>query len=305
MYFYQAYGLNIHSVIELPELLTTSQINPDISINFGKVDRSLMQVYRDVMYLYTNSEQVSFAWDKIGAILIKHGKEIIIDPLADVEQRLLRLPLLGMALGVILYQRGLLTLHASAVEINGSAAIFTAGKGWGKSTLAATLYNRGHRLIADDLVAVDISNPEKITVIPSFPQLKLLPEAAMAALGRDPNTLPTIAKGYEKRAFREIDRLSQHPIPLKGIYRLDEGSKPALKLIPPQEAIVELIGSSFIALCADTLLKGEDGVSHFRQCAEIVKKLPVYRLERPQALELVPALAELVENHLSDSLTGF
>lgn len=302
MNFYQAYGLHIHSVIPLIELTTVAETEPDITIKFGVVDRSLMQVYKRVMYLHTTPEQVSFAWDEIGAILVKNGQEIIIDALPNIEDNLLRLPLLGMCLGVILYQRGFLPLHASAVEINGNAAIFLGGKGWGKSTLAATLYNRGHKLIADDLVAVDTKNPENIVVIPGFPQLKLLPEAALAALGKDPDTLPPIAEGFQKRACRGIERLSQHPIPLKGIYRLGEGEKPAIKPLNPQQGIIELIGNSFISLCADHLLIGEGGISHFRQCTKIGKNLPVYRLERPQILELVPTMAQLVENHLSDSV---
>lgn len=299
MYFYKAYGLHIHSVIPLPELVTAAQANPDVIIKFGQVDRSLMQVYREVMYLHTTPEEVHFAWDEVGAISVRHGKEIIIDPLPNVEERLLRLPLFGMVFSVILHQRGFMALHASAVEINGGAAIFLGGKGWGKSTLAATLYGRGHNLIADDLVAVDVSNTGSPTIIPGFPLLKLLPEAAAFALGDDPETLPRIAEGFEKRARQDINRFSQRPIPLKGIYRLAEGSIPALKPLEPQQATAELISNSFIALCAHTLLTGKGGALHLHQCTSLVKSVPAYRLERPQSLELVPEMAKLVEANLA------
>lgn len=299
MYFYKAYNLNIHSVLSLPELVTTAETNADVVIQFGQVDRSLMKPYREVMYLHVTPEEVSFAWDEVGAIVVRGGKEIIIDPFPGVEERLLHLPILGMVFAVILHQRGFFALHASAVEINGSAAVFLGGKGWGKSTLAATLYARGHHLIADDLVAVAFDDTGSPIVIPGFPQLKLLPEAAAFVLKDDPETLPRLANGYEKRTRLGIERFSIKPLPLRGMYQLAKGSTLALKPLNPQEATVQLIGNSFIARCTHLLLEGEGGTLHFRQCMNLIKHVPIYRLERPQSLELLPEIAKLVEANLA------
>jgi hypothetical protein len=301
MYFYQAYGLIFQSVIPLPELITTTEIQADIEIKFGKVDRSLMEVNRLGTYLYTTPTEISFFWKEVGAITVRNGKEIIIDPLPEVEERLLRLPILGIAFAVILHQRGFLPLHASAVEINGGAAVFTAGRGWGKSTLAATLYGKGYHLISDDLVAIDVTNYEVPMVIPGFPQLKLLPEAAASALGDDPNTLPPLATGYEKRSRRNIERFSPNPIPLRAIYKLGKGTAPALKILSTQEAVQELIGNTYTLSGVPQLVQGKAGASYFHQCMSVLKQVPLYRLERPQVLELVPEIAKLVEQvHLEN-----
>jgi hypothetical protein len=299
MNFYQAYGLNIQSELAFPEMIPISATKPDVVIKFGQVDRSLMKVNRLGTYLHATPEKVAFFWKEVGSIEVSQGKEIILDPLPDVEERLLRLPILGIVLGVIVHQRGFLALHASAIAINGSAAIFIAGRGWGKSTLAATLYGRGHYLISDDLVTVDINGSGIPMVLPGFPQLKLLPEAAAFALGDDPYTLPPLAKGYEKRSRRNIERFPQDPLPLRGIYQLDKGDSPALKLLSPQEALVQLIGNSYIARASTPLLEGLGGTAHFHRCMSVLKQVAIYRLERPQVLELVPEIAKLVEANLA------
>jgi len=38
--------------------------------------------------------------------------------------------------------------------VNGNAVVFLGNKGYGKSTMAATLYARGHSFLADDLVLI-------------------------------------------------------------------------------------------------------------------------------------------------------
>lgn len=301
MYYYNAYGLNICSAIYLPELIQIEETKADVVIHFNKIDRSLLKPFRWGINLHITQEEVTFFWDEVGAMLVRDGKEIIIDPLPDVEESLIHLPLLGMVFAVMLHQRGFLTLHASAAEINGGAAIFLGGSGWGKSTLAATLYSRGHQLISDDLVAINFDNMGNLIIIPAFPQLKLLPEAAAFALGDNPETLPRLAKDYEKRARRGINRFSQKPVPIKGIYQLAKGSELALKPLNPQQATMQLIANSFVGRCASPLLEAESGISHFHKCMSLIKHVPIYRLERPQSLELVSAIAELIEENLGFS----
>lgn len=298
MYFYTAYGLKIQSAVYLPELVAIAETIPDLTIQWGKVNRIPMKNYYEGMDIYTTPEFASFFWDEVGAISICGGREVMLDPLPGVEERLLRLPLLGIAFAVVLHQRGFFELHGSAIEIDGQAAVFMAGKGWGKSTLAATLYSRGHNLITDDLVAIRFEQGKPV-VVPAFPQLKLLPDAAAFALGDDPDQLPCLAAGYDKRARLGLDRFSQKPLPLKGVYLLDKGEELALKPLKPQEATRQLVANSFIARCASPLLEGTSAIKHFQDCMNLMRQVPIYRLERPQALELVPAIAQLIEENIS------
>jgi hypothetical protein len=219
-----------------------------------------------------------------------------------VEERVIRLPLLGAVLAVLLHQRGFLVLHASSVAVNGGAVAFLGEKGWGKSTMAATLYARGHNLMADDVVALDISGTKSPMVLPGFPQLKLWPEAIASSLGDDPETLPQIHPQVEKRARRAADRFLHEALPLRRIYVLCGGPTPTLRALQPQKAILQLISNSYMARFGKQLLQGVGASSHLHQCTSIIKDVPIYRLERPRSLPLLPAIAQLVEEDLSSGI---
>lgn len=300
MYCYNAYGLGIRSALPLPELLVTAEIETDVVIQLGKVRAQFLpETIPKEGYCHLTAQFAYFMWARIGTFLVKDGKEIIVEPFPGVEERLIRLPLLGTVLAVLLYQRGLLVLHASAVAINSGVVAFLGEKGQGKSTMAASLYKRGHHLMADDVVAVDLSDPSSPLVLSGFPQFKLWPEAVASTLGDDPETLPQLASGYEKRARRATDRFSHKPLPLRYICVLSEGLAPALKPLQPQAAILQLIANSYVARFGNQLLQGAGASAHLRQCASIVKSLPVYCLERPRSLLLLPAIAQLVEGAYS------
>jgi hypothetical protein len=299
MYCYNAYGLGIRSALPLPELVATAEIGTDVVIQLGKVDRLLPKTSLMEDNFHLTAQSACFFWERTGTFLVKDGKEIIVEPFPGVDERLIRLPLLGTVLAVLLYQRGFLVLHASAIAINSGVVAFLGGKGQGKSTMAATLYRRGHQLMADDVVALDFSNPRNPLVLSGFPQFKLWPEAAASTLGDDPEILPQLASGYEKRARRAVDRFSYTPLPIRYLCVLCEGPAPALTPLQPQEAIVQMIANSYVARFGNQLLQGIGAVAHLRQCASLIKSVPVYYLERPRSLSLLPAIAWMVEDHFT------
>jgi hypothetical protein len=167
--------------------------------------------------------------------------------------------------------------------------------------MAASLYGRGHQLIADDVVALKFDGEGRPIVIPGFPQFKLYPEAAISSLGDDNEPLPELAGGYEKRGKRVTDRFAQQPLPLKSIYMLGRGLVATIKQLDPQAALLTLIANSYMARFGKQLLSGIEACSHLRQCTSLMAQVPVYRLERPDSLQLLPFIAQLVEEHLEQT----
>lgn len=296
MYRYSAYGLTICAALPLPELQPSSGTDADVVVRFDRLDWSpgdgsnwkSFEVDRDDVYLY---------WKAVGKFLIRSGKEIIIDPLPDTTDALIRLPLLGSALAVILHQRGVLVLHASAVAIHDCAAVFIGPKGQGKSTMAATLCSRGHQLLADDVTAINIQSIENPIVLPGFPQIKLYPEAAIAALGDNPDCLNRIHPDVEKRA-RPVDRFIQAALPLKRIYVLAQGPSLKIKSLSPQDALAKLLANSYVAYLLGNGFSRTNTALHLHQCAKLASTLTLSCLERPRSLALLPSVGELVENDL-------
>jgi hypothetical protein len=288
----RAYGLVVQSELLLPELpLAQAGAAADLRIRYGPVEAP-SDYEGDSIALWTAPNEFCLVYRDAGAFLIRDGLEIIIDPLPGVEERMLRLYLLGPALALALHQRGWLVLHASAASLGGSVVGFLGGPRWGKSTMAATLHRRGHLLVADDFIAVaaepKITGP--LLIYPGFPQLKLWPEAA-ASTGADPDQLPLLRPDLEKRARRLDTGFADHPLPLSRLYVLDEGETIGIEPLDGQAALVELVRHSYAAKALPRL----DASGHLRQCAVVLRHVLVRRLRRPRDLDALGAVAQCVE----------
>lgn len=304
MYTYNAYNLGICSALPLPELEASAEAGADITIQLGRVNWSPPPdaFGSEELCFEVTTDAAHFFWAELGKFTVSGGTAIVIDPRAGVEERLLRLPLLGVILAVLLHQRGCLVLHASAAAVDGEAVIFVGNKGRGKSTMAATLYGRGHQLIADDVVALSIDERGIPMVLPGFPQIKLYPEA-VASLGENYELLPELADGYEKRGRRVTDRFARQSLPLRSIYVLGRGPVATINQLDPQAALLSLIANSYMSRFGSQLLHDAEASAHLRQCTTLIREVPVYRLERPDDLALLPSVARLVEEHLIPVLT--
>lgn len=297
MFSYVAYGLGIRSVLPIPELIA-GETRTDVIISLGSVDRPPSEAATRGSRFHAIGGEVRLFYDKVGTFLVREGHEIVAQPLPGVEEQVLRLFILGPAFAVLLHQRGRLVLHASAVAVDSGAVVFLGGPGWGKSTMAAALYARGHGIVADDVVAVDLNGAKGPLVFPAFPQLKLWPEATVS-LGDVSETLPRLHPRLEKRACAVTRRFSQAPLPLSHIYVLEEGTDHLIEPIGNQDALVELVRHSY----AVRLLQPVNASLHFLQCANLANRLHVRRLKRPRSLPALPALARLVEEDLAQPVS--
>jgi HPr Serine kinase C-terminal domain len=296
---YSAYGLTIHSILPIPELVSSVATCPDVCIQLGAVQGSFPKGAGIDDCFHLTASEAHLQWEHVGAFRVRNGNEITIELSPQVDQQFVRMPLLGIVMAVLLHQRGLLVLHGSAVAVQGSAVVFLGGKGYGKSTAAAALYRRGHSLLADDTVVLASNATGDLRVLPGFPQFKLWPEAVASALGEEPDSLPRLATNYDKRARRVGERFSAESVPLRRIYALADGPAPLLKRLPPRDALQTLIGHSYVARFGNHLLRGEHGSRHFSQCADVLKQVPVCALERPRALPLLADVARLVEDDVA------
>lgn len=303
MYSYLAYGLGIRSSIPLPEFVATEAVGTDVVIRRGKTGRRIPETDDDGMYFRMDGEEAFLFWKGVGGYLVKGGREIIFEGLPGVDESIVRLPLVATVLSAAVQQRGILALHASAVEIDGKAIAFLGRRGAGKSTMAAALYARGNPLLTDDSVALDTSCATTPMVLPSFPQFKLFPEAAAASLGDDPDTLPRLEPNFEKRARRATDGFKSQPVPLKCMYVLGLAQEVEIEPVQRQEAISIIIGQSYVARIFKHSLKGAAASAHFIQCATLANQVPLYWLRRPRSLASLDDFAQAIEDHVKYDLT--
>ena len=300
---YRAYGINIRSVVPLPELAKTESA-PDVRVRYGEVANSPLlesltadgEVFeRPGFRIVVTPRAIAVRWDRVGAFLMDGGSEVIIEPEPSVPEEDLQPFLTGPVLSVVLHQRGFLVLHASAVVIEDSAVAFLGAKGDGKSTLAAHLQVRGHRLIADDIVPVNFESgyPE---VIAGFPRIKLYNDA-IAAVGEEPSSFPLIHRFVEKRSFQYCDSVSTEPIPLQSLYVLSESEGVNLEELGHASAFIEITRHSYLNRYLKAL---NDESKHFQQCHQLIKRIPVWKLNRPRDFSAMNDVCELLESNLRE-----
>jgi hypothetical protein len=296
MFSYTAYGLNIGSYLPLPELAETES-SADVAIRPGTVLHPA-ETTQSEQCIWATATEAIFFWEEVGTILVRDGKEIIVDAVPDANPDILRLFLLGSALGTLLHQRGLLVLHGSAVAINGSAIAFLGESGWGKSTTVAALCAQGHQMVADDVLVIDFTTTGNPIVFPGFPQVKLWSDA-VTSLGSDPQTLERIRPELDKFAHPYKTNFSLQPIDLKQLYILGVGTVLEIEPIPLQKVFKELVFHSYAVPFLKTAFSNQD---HFRQCAKLINSVSIARLKRQRDLLALMEIVRLIEADVARSL---
>jgi len=295
LYSYKAYGLGIHSAVALPELVP-SEVKADVFLTLGSVSKNSIPP-NSIEWAQANSEETLLYYKGVGTFLVRKGNTIIADPAPEANENLVRFVILTRALATILDQRKFIVLHGSSLGINGHGAVFLGESQQGKSTLAAFFHRRGHSLLSDDLTAIQVEDGTPPLVFPGFPEFRLWPDTILA-FGEELKDWDAAPHRAKKRTCQVMEGFSDTPFPLKKIYVLEEGPELAIEPLSPQEAFVELMRHSITA----GILKGSGRApEHLLQCGNLIKTGSIAWLKRPRSLEILSALAEMVEKDLFDT----
>ena len=293
-YRYVAYGVRVGSWHPLAPLVAVEgDEEPDVHVRRGVLDELPFEV-RDGFQTHVAPDEIWIRHSQVGTFLARQGREIVVDPLPDVEERVVRSYVVKAALAAVLLQRGKLILHASGAAIGGAGVAFVGASGMGKSTTSAALHARGHPVIADDLLGVDVRSAGGPMALPGFPQMLLLPESA-AALGCDPGSLPRVSPDSDKFKFDAPQGFSLEPVPLRRVYALADAERDAIEPLDGREAVATLVAHTF-----GIFAFGQGATpAHFLLCAELVKRVRVRRLARARQLDRLTELTRLVEEDLA------
>lgn len=201
---YNLCGWRVSSAIRLPELPLWADEpgEPDVTIVLGEVPAEIPNATLSTPFMQADQAgRARHAIPGVATYLIEQGSRITIAPAIDPDSPDVRLFLLGSVFGVLCNQRGVLPLHACAVEIDGGAVAFAGASGAGKSTLAAAFHRRGFRLLADDVTPIDFAGGT-VRFLPGLRRIRLWADSVEAA-GWNQAGLERCREGLEKfsRAF--------------------------------------------------------------------------------------------------------
>jgi hypothetical protein len=297
LYSYYAYGLGIHSYLEIPEFIA-KETSGDVSIVLNG-DRSIgdylpSEVIEKPWALQVDRQQGLIYVKDIGLFTVEGGKQIVFTPTSKASETMIRFYLASTVMAILLYQRQFLVLHGSVIDIDGQAVIFLGNSGDGKSSVVAALHARGYNLINDDVAPIALGQEQAI-LHPGFPQIKMTRETARV-LNYDFASFPIFHPAEAKRNYRPQYTSVPKPMTIRRIYVLGYSGEFAVKSIPNAMAVKELSRHS-----RPTTLYHQGDALHFFQCANLVKQQPIYHLIRPKNLELLPQIVDFIEKNLAEN----
>ena len=187
--------------------------------------------------------------------------------------------LLGPVLGWVLRRLGVLSLHASAVVIDGRAVAFCGSGGAGKSTIAAAFATAGHAVLTDDLLALrDVAG--ETMAYPASDHLRVWDDSARMLVGEG-HGLPLLTPNWDKHAF-PLEALgyevARSPVPLGWIFLIADretgDTAPRTEPVRAADAFVPLVAKT----AANYLLSPEMRAEEFALLARVLARTPVLRL---------------------------
>ena len=221
----------------------------------------------------------------IGRFLAVGGRELDMEPAASGNVQDAVPFLLGTGMGAILYQRGALVLHASAVAWGGRAYAFCGPTGAGKSTLAAALCRAGCRLISDDVTALGLDETGRAVVHADSRHLKLFAES-IEGLDLQSAQGPRVRGEVEKYHVEPANGGEAAPVPLAAVYQLREvlpPVEPGLILLPAVDSAQVLLNESYRPRIAQAYA-GQTGTGAALTAA-VLRQVSVHRLTRVRGME--------------------
>ncbi len=294
-YRYKTFGLTIESQIELPELLSSDHTgDSDLIIKYGPAPTSLPDCTKKGVTYEIAKDQFLLDLKDIARYYISHGNQIIIDRKENSLDDDIRIFLLGSCLGAILQQRKVLPMHASAIDYNGEAVLFTGISGAGKSSTANAFRLKGYKMLTDDVCPIIFQGGNPFA-LPGYPQSKLWDDT-LHRLEVEYENLKMIRNKINKRAIPITEQFVSTPLPVKALYILQPSTRDGVELFDVENV------NKFRLIKNMTyrkyLLKDIGAINHhFMDATRLANLIPVKRIRRSHAFCL-DEVVDLIEKDL-------
>ena len=193
---------------------------------------------------------------------------------------------------------GRVVLHASGAVLPGGRAVALVGdSGRGKSTLAASLFQSGWPLLADDCLQLDLIDGD-VHALGAYPSLRLWPESAHALFRESPG-FEEVAHYSTKRQLQLTDANGDHrgAAALAAIFLLNnpeqgrDGDDVRIEAIGGADAAMAMIEAAFVL----DVVSREAVSAQFRQVARIAQSgVPLNRLSYPRRFDRLPRVRSAI-----------
>lgn len=304
---YSVYGVSVSSDVpfELPIREDTWRTDPHVRFarggdeEFGGVPVAGSPDEPWFVCAERGDESIYLRWSGLYEFLVAPcGTHVAYRPLQHGDAAVLQNFLLGQALSFALVRQGVEPIHAAVIDLDGRGIGLLGDCGFGKSTLAGSLMQAGHRLVTDDVLIVDERGAE-LMVRAGTGRIKLLPDSAASVMGVGHAGIP-VAPQADKLVFRLDDRLVQNrDVPLEAFLILPAPTERAacdrveIQRTSRAELFYELVRNTFVC----DIENGRRLQRNFSVNARIASSVDGYKLRYPPGIDRLPMVRQAVLEH--------
>jgi hypothetical protein len=268
---------------------------PDVVVRLGDVPTELPGASIRGPNWVASDDAFLLTVPAVARYLIVGGREIRIDVEPGVELADAQVFLLGTAFGLLQHQRGRMVLHASAVAVGDSAALFCGPSGSGKSTLAAALNRRGYPCASDDVCGIDFSSGAPV-VLPDGRMLKLWSDT-VSHLEMGARQGPSIGRRLDKYYIEPESTAVDRSLTVAAVYVLAVAG-------PQRRAGVSRLGNADAAVLLrrnayrpSVVNKIGLEAAYLEWSSRLQRQAGVFSLTRPFDLAATPEVIGWLEDH--------
>jgi hypothetical protein len=290
------YGLGVIANSRIPGVPASTIASEDIRISFGslpawlhevsdtQIETSYIADYKSEcgepalrVFRVLDGKYFRFRYaDETEFVIDKAGTEIWAQWCEPLTLEDTATYLLGPVMGFVMLLRGVVCLHASAVAIGDKAIALLGPAGAGKSTTAAAFAERGHSVLAEDVVTLD-DRGDRFLVRPGYPCIRLWPAAVKALYGSETH-LPKLTPNWDKCYLDLNENFQSEPLPLAAIYHLGErhhdAAAPFVQVLNRSDGLMSLVANTYATKLMDKQMRARE----FELLTRVVSNVPLRRV---------------------------
>lgn len=292
---YFAYGIPIHSDIELPALY-----NSDFSLEQKTVNVRIENVPEQLNnpaliekpFTLMNTNEWLYRFPEVANYYVKDGTEVIIEPLTDNREEVL-IYFYANCLAAVLYQRNIIPFHVSGIILpTNKVVLFAAPSRTGKSTTAIKLLERGYKVFTDDTAIFEIEDGIAY-VTASYPMVRLWQNTIDIQNHYEETSKQLIFAEIDKYGFNFHEEFVPNKVQVAGIVFLEESGNDL--------SIQNISNAKCMQLLGQNMYRGQwiTGMQkqrlQFEMLSTLAQSIPAYKAIRPKGTPTFEAFAESID----------
>ena len=306
MKYYDAFGIVISCNLELPLPEHSGEVKDCLEVQLLEESADLPEGFAlrnsfdiegngkdDVGYYYERGDEKWVRYREVCDFWIRPQEQKMECYYRTQENlELAEIYLLSDCISAYLRSLKQYVFHAAAVRLENRNFVFSAEKGGGKSTMLASLCNRGGNVISDDLVPISITE-QGVMLRSSFPTVKLNSGQFPLATEWICDARPVLKGSLKKSCTLKLERYAEGSFLLDAffvIHPVTADQPIQIKKLNATEGFVELLQCIF----SGTTASNSEIIAYQKVIRRMMNDGLAFQLDVPRDLNQLPDVLDVL-----------